>query len=323
MSTPTLRGPHWLVARQHRPALWTAAGLLVTVTAALIALRVWVVSTRDEAACLAGDFINCEPRLFNGQGTPSGLLRLMVEFTSAGLMFLPFLLGAFVAGPMIARELESGTYKLAWTQSVSPTRWLASKLTVASVVAVALSALYIAAFRYGWAPVAGTYGLSWWDRGVYEATGPVLVAYCLLATAVGAVVGQLVRRTLPAMALTGLITGAVLLLISSVRWDVWPSERLTAATTDRLTALRELGRNDFTLRTGYVTESGEELAYDACWRPTGRDECPADLGITGWFADYHPAAHYWQVQAAESAVVLGLAALAVIAAFRLLRRSHA
>ena len=41
--------------------------------------------------------------------------------------------GVFWGAPMIARELEAGTSRLVWTQSVTRTRWLATKLGVAGV----------------------------------------------------------------------------------------------------------------------------------------------------------------------------------------------
>jgi len=41
----------------------------------------------------------------------------------------PALLGIFWGAPLIARELETGTCRLAWNQSVTRTRWLTVKPT--------------------------------------------------------------------------------------------------------------------------------------------------------------------------------------------------
>src|SRR3954453_14435397 len=41
---------------------------------------------------------------------------------------IPGLIGIFWGAPLVARELESGTHRLAWTQSVSRRRWLAVNL---------------------------------------------------------------------------------------------------------------------------------------------------------------------------------------------------
>ena len=43
------------------------------------------------------------------------------------LVFLPALIGVFVGAPLLARELEHGTYRFAWTQGVTRRRWLLSK----------------------------------------------------------------------------------------------------------------------------------------------------------------------------------------------------
>ena len=42
---------------------------------------------------------------------------------------------------MIAREIETGTHRLAWNQSVTRTRWLATKLVGVGGVAVAAAGL--------------------------------------------------------------------------------------------------------------------------------------------------------------------------------------
>ncbi len=99
-------------------------------------------------------------------------------------------------GPVVSRELEAGLHRLAWTQSISPARWLASKLATAATLAVAGALALVGVFRLGASGLLGRANLSWSDRGVYEALGPALVAYCLLGVAVGALVRLLVRRTL-------------------------------------------------------------------------------------------------------------------------------
>src|SRR3954452_21217260 len=54
------------------------------------------------------------------------------NFLQGALMFLlriaPAIIGVFWGGPLIARELETGTYRLAWTQGISRRRWVLTKL---------------------------------------------------------------------------------------------------------------------------------------------------------------------------------------------------
>ena len=42
----------------------------------------------------------------------------------AGVVAVPAVIGVFWGAPLIAREFETGTYRLAWTQSATRTRWL-------------------------------------------------------------------------------------------------------------------------------------------------------------------------------------------------------
>ncbi len=44
--------------------------------------------------------------------------------TVSSLMFVvPVLLGVFVGAPLISRELDTGTFRFAWTQGAGRTRW--------------------------------------------------------------------------------------------------------------------------------------------------------------------------------------------------------
>ncbi|MFJ3922031.1 ABC transporter permease subunit [Streptomyces sp. NPDC090022] len=303
MSTLILKGPHWVTVRQHRRTLLLAAVVIAVSPVAMLALR-----------GLAG-----------WEGTPYGhaydLLRSGMKAASLTMLFLPVLVGAFFAGPMIARELESGTYRLALTQSCTPRAWLSAKFVVAAVAAVTGSAALVGAYRLGWSRLAGTYQFHWADRGAYEATGPVVVAYCLLGIAIGAVTGLLVRRTLPAMAVAGLVTGLVMPALGALRWSFLPVQTLTAPLTSA--PGKSLPLNAFVMESGYTTTTGVRLPFDACVAPVPEQrECLAALDVVGRFTDYHPASHYWPTQLIESSIALALAVLAGYAAFRILRSRH-
>ena len=59
--------------------------------------------------------------------------------TSLELLVLaaPALIGIFWGAPLIGRELETGTHQFAWNQTVTRTRWLAVKLAVVGLAAIA------------------------------------------------------------------------------------------------------------------------------------------------------------------------------------------
>jgi hypothetical protein len=123
---------------------------------------------------------------------------------TAAALVLPALIGLFWGAPLIARELEAGTHRLVWNQSITRTRWLAVKMGLVGLAAVTAAGL-------------GSLAVTWWagsiDKSaagdfprmaplVFDARGIVPIGYAAFAFVVGATLGMLVRRTLPAMALT-------------------------------------------------------------------------------------------------------------------------
>ncbi|QMU18483.1 hypothetical protein H3L99_16880 [Streptomyces pristinaespiralis] len=232
-------------------------------------------------------------------------------------MLLPLLVAAVVAGPVIGRELESGTYKLAWSQSLPPVRWFTAKIAVpAAAVAVTTMGLTVL-FRVLWGPVTWDYRLSWYERQVFLASGPTLLAYGLLAVAVGALAGLLVRRTLVAMSVAGLATGTVMVVMAALWGRLWPSVTVERQNTDP-----GVRYDDFVLDRGLLTSTGERLPESLCFEP-GYEACLARHDVTGVLQEHHPFSHLWPLQLVETGIVLALAAAAVYAALRIFRRRHA
>lgn len=114
-------------------------------------------------------------------------------------LLAPALVGIFWGAPLLARELETGTYRLAWTQGVTRTRWLTTKLLLVGASAVATAGLL-------------TLTATWWFRavdkvgsnrfGLFDRRDLAPVAYLVFAFALGAFLGTVIRRVLPAMAAT-------------------------------------------------------------------------------------------------------------------------
>ncbi len=111
----------------------------------------------------------------------------------------PGIIGVFWGAPLVARELESGTFRLVWTQSVTRTRWAALKLGVVGLASVAAAGLV-------------SLMVTWWSSPIDRANASMFTSfdqrdivplgYAAFAFVLGVLCGVLIRRTLPAMATT-------------------------------------------------------------------------------------------------------------------------
>ena len=184
----------WLAWRQFRTQALVVAGLLVVFATALAINGSHLVHLYDTtvATCAQrNDCVSARAR-FQAQAKWHNALDLLV-------LAVPSLLGAFWGAPLVARELETRTNLLAWTQSVTRPRWFLVKVAVtgaASVITAGLLSLMV----------------TWWasphDRltdapySVFDQRDIVPMAYALFAVALGVVLGTIIRRTVPAMAAT-------------------------------------------------------------------------------------------------------------------------
>lgn len=321
MSALTLKGTYWVTVRQHRRAVRVALALTAVAVLAMVASRLWsdsAAETLRAAGCTVGSLDQSCFQPARDYLDDQWAARHLVEYAAIGMLILPGLVGAFLAGPMLARELESGTYRLAWTQSVAPARWLAAKLAVTAALVVAIVPLLSLVFSWTWQTgPAHDYPTYWYDPIVFASHGIVPLAHTLLGLAVGAAVGLLVRRTVVAMSITVLVTGVALAVLTWVRPGLWPVETLTG----RELSLRV--SDAWVLENGMITDSGERVGWDVCFAtPEDARACEIGRGGVADFADFHPSSHFWPIQLVETGIVLALAALALLAAFRILRARH-
>jgi hypothetical protein len=132
----------------------------------------------------------------------------------AGIVVLyltPAMIGIFWGAPLISRELETGTYRLAWTQSVTRTRWLAVKLGLGCLVSMATAGLLSLMVTWWSGPLDqldqfNNYRLSPLTFGARDLTP---VGYAAFAFALGVTIGLLLRRAVPAIAVTLAVFAAV------------------------------------------------------------------------------------------------------------------
>ena len=185
----------WLTWRQHRGEA-LALGLMVAVIG--IILLVLGLPMHDLFPLGAN---HCAVPPID-DGCRIGLTQLQQDYGYATpiltlLNLVPFAIGAFLGAPLLARELEDGTWQLAWTQAVPRMRWLAVKLTALGMLTVLLTAVFSSLTTWYHQPLDL---LGRFEIDGFDVSRVVPLAYALFAFAVAAAGGALLRRSLPAMA---------------------------------------------------------------------------------------------------------------------------
>jgi hypothetical protein len=269
----------------------------------------------------------------------------------AVLYAAPTLIGMFWGAPLVTREIEAGTFRLAWTQSVTRTRWLTAKLGLTGLAAIATTGLLSLMFSWWASPIdraldipMGRNGASGTNRFaplLFGAHGITPIGYAAFSFALGVAAGVLIRRTLPAMATTLAVFAAALVTMSLwVRPHLAPPLRaisaLNLARIDGLT-IDAGGRTTVTaavnmpgawvLSNQTITRSGQVFTGPAphiCLSQTSSFQaCQAALGRLHLrqLVTYQPASRYWAFQWSETAIFLALAlALAGICFWWIRRR---
>ncbi|MEV2273202.1 hypothetical protein [Nonomuraea africana] len=190
----------WLTWRQLRGSAAMMAAVLV-ILAIVLALTGPDLASRYSAGIAActqdntcGRFFD---RFFGGHDMPFMAVSLVV-------LLLPAVVGLFWGAPLITRELEAGTHLMVWNQSITRTRWLAVKLGLTGLVAMAAACLcgLMVTWWSGPLDMSAPDELALMAPLVFGARGIAPMGYAAFAFVLGVTVGMVVRRTLPAMALT-------------------------------------------------------------------------------------------------------------------------
>ncbi|MGP3975770.1 translation initiation factor IF-2 [Streptomyces sp. 8N114] len=341
---PRLRGLTWLTWRQHRAAFGAAAVLFLLVVSYFVWQRAELsgfVDRYDIGPCVGH---GCGlPRSDSVSKTPpefamSRLQSEVIEPLSLGgyvLLALPVLIGVFVGAPLIARERETGIYKLSWTQSYGPERWLAHQLALLAAGTVAMTGVLAAVYRWWWGSVdhvvrdlqsytgTNTVHNPWYVAVSFFTSGPVFVGVALLALVLGTMSGLLLRRTLPAMVLTLAGTvGAQFALVSALP-HVMPPETVYAKpmllgdTQPLDTWWQGDDSAGFLLRSGRHVPDG--MCSDKYIDDNTLSSCLTDNDVVKQWAEVHPYSHYWPLQWIETGICLVAAAALTLFCLRRIR----
>jgi hypothetical protein len=342
----------WLAWRQARIQVAVAGSAALAFAAALLLTGPHLadVYAQDAHSFLAWVSAQRSDRTLYNIGTIAGFV-------------LPALIGAFWGAPTIAREIEAGTHRLVWTQSVTRDRWLGTKVglgLLGAMVAAGVVALGLSWWAHPIDQVVNATGGS--DSGnllgvprispdVFAARGLAPIGYAAFAFAFGVLAGAVLRRTVPAMAVT--VAAYVLLQVfmpGLVRTHLVAARATTTPiTAESLHGFRGRGpdRIDdlvvdvdtpgaWVQSTGTVLASGKTIGtyptwVSTCLPPPGTEpalpgareqSCFDRLASEGYGEQviYHPASQYWALQWRETGVLLAGTGLLVAACFWRVRR---
>jgi hypothetical protein len=311
----------WVTWRQHRPQLLVGAGLLVALAAAALGTHLPISAAYSRDA-LPG----CLP-----PSTRPGCDLILEHFegqfdswaaAARGLAVLPALAGLFVGAPLLARELEHGTHRFAWTQAITRQRWLLSKLALlgaATVLAGGVASALVMWWRGPFDTLQGRMAPSGFD-----VEGLVVPAYALYALAVGVLAGLLLRRTVAAMTAALVAFAATrLIVLSFLRPNfLTPLHRTVLPTQDGHWP------GVWVLSNTLVDAGGRQISADredlAILHAQQANVDPHTYLVTlGWqrVVSYQPAGRFWTFQLFEAGLFVALSVVIVAVTLWLVRRT--
>jgi hypothetical protein len=239
--------------------------------------------------------------------------------TIAWLNVIPALVGILIGAPLVARELEQGTFRLVWMQGIARLHWAIATLgVIMGLILLAAGALTVSLTQ--WFEPLHHFG-GYYFPLTFDFEGAIPLAYAAFALALGIASGTLVRKTVPAMATT--LAGFVGLRVPIEFWvrpRYLPPIKLTGD-PGHVDAM--VPKADWVLDNGWVDLQGHPVhvsqVYDMC--------APAQAHVDfqgaftkcthahGWqmLITYQPATRFLLFAAIESSifVVLALSLLAV------------
>ncbi|WP_030196890.1 transporter [Streptomyces sp. NRRL S-87] len=315
-----MKGSFWLAWRQQRALVLTAAAVLAAAAATAVRSRSGMLSDLD-----SGLFAHCDPGPLYCTGPDGMPLQLDVqplELLGWFNMALPVLIGMFWGAPLLGRDRELGTHRMVLSQGVGRTQWFAARLALAAASAVAVSGLLALLFTWWWRPAADrSYGIFWYGAAALSGSGPRTVAAALFGLAVGTLAGLLVRRVMSGMALTLLVTAAVVGFLEwahKTRLFVAPHVYVTPGSVPKV----PMGDKWSAGHYGMINASGGREGIENCPFPSSPEleRCMSRHGYVSRFYEANPVSDYWTFQWTDTALLGGLAAVLLLVTTLLLRR---
>jgi len=238
------------------------------------------------------------------------------------------LAGVFLRAPLVAREAETGTAMLAWTQDASRTRWLlAQAAPVAVLLGIVAAALQL---EYGWLPGlrAATTAQVPWSPEAFTLHPLPLAGWTALTVSLAVLLGAVIRRTVPALAAAAACAAA--LYAATALWRAYYLPPLHVADPARFSG----GYYSWgtTPRVAWTSGRADDIS-SAAGLPDGRLLSWAQVAhhtntwlrlhhLSLWFT-YQPGSRYGTFQVIEFGWLTVLSACLIAATVIVIRRRSA
>lgn len=308
----------WLLWRQHR-----AQGAVAGIALAAFAIVRWITGVNmanDYHSALAAcqqDGTCDDLNLFSGDGAIIDLVNLSAA--------VPLLMGLFWGVTAIGREIDTGTNLLFGMQSSRQRDWLRGKIALLLGAAVAWGAA-VSAIVTWWSGTLNSLNGDRFDPGKFDVPGLMPVAYALFGVGLGLAAGALLRRVLPALAVTVVAFVAVRLIVATY---IRPHYETAKTLVEPISKNQTVPSGSWVLSSD-ILQNGKSFAGKMgfpieCTKPATRqasDTCLAQHGISS-LVKYQPAARYWTFQWIESGIFVALAAVLIAVAVIAVRRRDA
>jgi ABC-2 family transporter protein len=330
----------WAALRQRRGLLIGLGVFLGLFAAYLVAMAV----IQDHAyaavtACHPAGVLRCQELknafISDYWGGDNSVLQSGGAQTVSSLLFaVPVLLGAFAGGPLLSRELESGTFRFAWTQGAGRTRWALGTLVAPALVVTAATGAFTAIFYWYFRPFFALGQVSEMLPLAFALLGVAFAAWTLLAYSMAAFLGAVFRRTVPAMAVT-----LVLYVVLAMATATAIRPRYATPVTVPSTWVGSTGAGN---SSGWVISlverapNGQQLSQGALYQyfkhlPARVQNSSSPGAFTTWLAKHgytawtslQPDSRFWEFQLIEGAWLLALSAVLIGATVWLVRRRGA
>jgi hypothetical protein len=262
-------------------------------------------------------------------------------------VMVPAILGMLWGAPLVAHELETGTTTFGWTQGITRTRWLVSKVGIL-LLSAAVWAGAVSALVTWWSGPENAQRADQFQPNYFDTQGIVPIGYAVFAMALGITAGALIRRTLPAIAVTlGGFIGLRVWFDDNIRQHLMPA----VTTITSLTSTWSPPGISMVLNSGVINGSGTLVSGNG-FAPTMIDGIPSTaipaacqqyvtsavsasgnaspallscLTKAGFrnLVSYQPGSRYWAFQGIETGIYVAVAAALLAVTFYVIRRRDA